>query len=40
MKITLFLIGFILGGTFGIITMAFVQAATGRFSDDEEDSKE
>ena len=38
MKIILFLIGFILGGGFGVITMMFVQIAVGRISNDDEDS--
>lgn len=32
---TLFFIGFILGGVFGIITVALVQAAISRIPDDE-----
>ncbi|MCM1228460.1 MAG: DUF3789 domain-containing protein [Clostridium sp.] len=38
MKIILFLIGFVLGGGFGVITMTFIQIAVGRISDDDEDS--
>ncbi len=38
MKIILFLVGFILGATFGIITMVSVQATVGRISDEDDDS--
>lgn len=30
-------VGFILGGTFGVVTMAFVQAALGGFDEEDEE---